>query len=281
MDSMPIEEKEYRLSDKEVNDHLCTGLLNQSKLIWQAGTRDIPGRAQELNVLILTSAKTISIISDLGKASHLSEAVMLARSVIERCVNYCYLLYCDEDEYERFWQYSHQKMYRRLSSSVEAAGYRFEFDGSRHIDLDENPKLKEDIDAFTSSRGKEKTRWTKTSIIDRVHLFCSKSGVNPLPFLLNMLWVYDDASEALHGTFYGCAFDSGVLPTQKEIKVQRKEGDYKREQISLLAIGLHDVLHSVMEVINKNYDLGELFSCSEERKDKLHQILTIMLTRNE
>jgi len=85
----------------------------------------------------------------------LNECYILARSFLERLINYTYLLSCDEEEYSRYLAYTKQKAYRVLDRSFTAGDSKVELTWSGSIDLEKEPELKKAVDMFTSETGKE------------------------------------------------------------------------------------------------------------------------------
>jgi hypothetical protein len=251
------------LGNKEVSDFCCERLLIQAELIQYSALVEAEGRPAELRALLLASSQTASIISDLGKKEHFNECVILSRALVERCVNYCYLLFCGQDEYDRYWQHSHQKLYRKLSRSASSAGYTVSVGFKNSADLLNNPKLKESLDAFTSKHGREITRWTNVDIYDRITLFSERSGINSLAFMLTMLMVYEDASEALHGTLYGCAFHTGIFQPNNSSKSPTDSLEFARSNLTALTYVLTHMLHHVIEALSKHVDLGEILDNSK------------------
>jgi hypothetical protein len=137
---------------------------------------------------------------------------MVFRAWIEKVVTLLYLQVAPQDDVEAYFQYSSQKTYRLLNREVKIAGksgpVEIKFMGK--VDLSLHPKLKAAVEKFTSASGKEKTRWSNSSIDTKLR-FIKDSGMfstTTLEFLVQYL--YDDGSEALHGTLYGCLFHVGV-----------------------------------------------------------------------
>ncbi|HEH9408863.1 TPA: hypothetical protein SIA33_001858 [Aeromonas salmonicida] len=165
-----------------------------------------------------------SIIEDsisldiLAKNYRLNQCYIISRALLERVINFCYLLYSPEDEYESFVAYTKNKAARGLSRKIEIGGQKkvsLEFSGGEY----ELPQdYRDAVERFTSENGREIPRWTKLNIEKRAVFLDEKSGRN---LLLHVLMIYGDASEALHGTLYGAlfhlgTFSPGSIPSDQE-----------------------------------------------------------------
>ena len=150
--------------------------------------------------------------------SRLNQCYIISRALLERLVNFCYLLYASDDEYTSFVDYTKNKAARSLSREIQ-------IDGKTKVSLKfsngeyELPQdYKDAVDKFTSKNGREIPRWTSLNIDKRADFLDKKSGKN---LLLHVLMIYADASEALHGTLYGSLFHFGIYnpgstPTDQE-----------------------------------------------------------------
>ncbi|MEQ4659612.1 DUF5677 domain-containing protein [Providencia manganoxydans] len=209
-----------------------------------------------------------SIIEDaisldiLTKYSRLNQCYIISRALLERVINYCYLLYASNEEYESFVDYTKNKAARSLSRKIE-------LDGVKKVSVDfangyyELPEdYKRAVDKFTSKNGKEIPRWTSLNIDKRACFLDEKSGKN---LLLHVLMIYGDASEALHGTLYGALFHLGTYNIDSIPTDQKSLDEHRNSTLSFLyfmassAIGtLFFSLKDNGIGVNKSYELLEL-----------------------
>ncbi|MCU7999420.1 DUF5677 domain-containing protein [Shewanella sp. SM95] len=143
----------------------------------------------------------------LATHSRINQCYIISRALLERVINFSYLLYAPDDEYNSFVDYTKNKAARSLSRGVvidgkEKISLKFSSDG---YELPQD--YKNAVDKFTSKNGREIPRWTKLNIDKRADFLDKKSGKN---LLVHVLMIYADASEALHGTLYGALFHIGV-----------------------------------------------------------------------
>jgi len=222
-----------------------------------------PDRISSLYPLLFSLRFTGLSISILARHGCLNECFMLARAFLERLINYIYLLFCDEDEYLRYLAHTKQKGFRLLNRSIKAGDLRAELKWLGSIDLSKERELKEAIDLFTSQKGREITRWTSVQLSDRLGVIAEKGGIEIGPLMFSLLGLYQDASEALHGTLYGSIFHIGVFT--RELPSSRSElGKIYNEQFSMLFFMLGVCIGSLVKAIDRIVPIGELKKRSTE-----------------
>lgn len=201
----------------------------------------------------------------LGDSARTNQAYIIARALLERVVNFCFLQLCTDAEYEDYLDYTLNKAGRSLDRSIEAGGEVKACIALKDGSFELPPEIAAAVAKFTSERGREKTRWTSVSLPDRaavVEARLEKTGL-----FMSLLAIYADASEALHGTLYGAVFHLGTysigsLPTDQE-SLDR----HRHETLCCLYLmtgGAIDTLLSLLE------DLGESYasqSATDSRAD--------------
>lgn len=203
-------------------------------------------RLGTLYPLLFSIHHTGTSIGILSSHLHLNECYMLARSFLERLINYIYLLSCNEEEYSRYIAYTKQKAYRVLDRSFTAGDSKVRLTWSGSIDLEKEPELKEAVDMFTSETGKLKTRWTSQRLSEMLESIASIGGLEIGYLIFAILGIYDDASEALHGTLYGSTFHVGTFTGKKPAtKNELKKTWY--EQFSALFLMLGSCIHTLIQ----------------------------------
>jgi hypothetical protein len=226
-------------------------------------------RLGSLYLLLFSMTYTGSSISYLAEGMRaencfINECYMLARSLIERIINYLYLLYCEEEEYKSYLQYTKQKGFRVLNRSFTVGDSEVALKTSESINLEGYPEIAEAVERFTSKKGKTITRWTKSSISDMLETIKTKGNIDIRYLMLAVLDIYDDASEALHGTIYGATFHIGhyygKLPKSKE---ELKESINR--QLSSLFLMLSTSIHTLITGFNDNVAIGEIYNKSIPR----------------
>ena len=209
-------------------------------------------RIQSLYHLLMSIYITGNAINLLAINNFLGESYMLARALLEKLINYMYLLACEEEEYMKYLNYTKQKGYRILNRSIIVEGQKAELKWSGSVDLDKNPELREAVNQFTSKKGKVITRWTSLSIAERLNIIRDKAKIRIEALMLSTLGIYDDASEALHGTLYGSAFHYGFFEGKIPAKVEDLAETY-RNKLILLFFALGTAIASLLEVLTYAY----------------------------
>lgn len=202
-----------------------------------------------------------------------TESIILSRAFMEGTINYCYLLICDDDVFNNHLDYSIQKGYRTALSDLKA----IEALGVKETLSEPDDVLKSKLDKFTSSTGKPINRWTKLSLKDRID-YLNKYQKNFVDKFMTKLFalIYEEASEALHGTLYGTMIDVGVYRGKScPIEVDRHR---KRLPLFIL-VNFCILLQEVIQLLHKNteWDLNNLLEETkkifDEQTDKIMQYL--------
>lgn len=224
-----------------------------------------------------------SIIEDaisldiLASNSRLNQSYIISRALLERVINFCYLLYASDEEYSSFVDYTKNKAARSLSRKIETNGTRkvsLEFSGG-NFELPQD--YKDAVERFTSERGREIPRWTKLSVDKRADFLDKKTGKN---LLLHILMIYSDASEALHGTIYGSLFHLGVYNPGSVPKDQDTLDKHRNNTLSFLyfmgssAIGtlLYCLLDNDVDVRSSFEKADASFNSASEESGLLNDV---------
>jgi len=208
-----------------------------------------------------------------------AECVVLARGFLEKVINYCYLIVCDKDEYDRFLKHTIQKSYRRLDRKIFLDGREIRITWGTKIDTESDQVLKEALSEFTSPGGKEKTHWTKVNLLDRIKIICDKSKLKPEPFLMHTLVIYEDASEAIHGTLYGCSFHTGAYDPSIDKKDPKKIKENINKNLTLLLWQLGIAFHQLILLLNEKNDLKTQQATSQKNIDSSFKLMEDLLKK--
>ena len=193
----------------------------------------------------------------LASHSRVNQCYVISRALLERVINFSYLLYAPEQEYSSFVEYTKNKAARSLSRKIE-------IDGVEKVSLNfasDDYQLSEDyvraVEQFTSANGREIHRWTKLNIDKRADFLDKKSGKN---LLLHVLAIYADASEALHGTLYGALFHLGVFNPSSDMRDQDSVDRQRYANLSFLYFMASAALSTLLFCIKENgADLSEAY----------------------
>jgi len=217
-------------------------------------------RVDSLYLLLYSMYDTACSVSILAMNQKINEGYMIGRALLEKIINYIYLLYCDEEYYKRYLAYTKQKGYRNLKKSIKAGDVVAELKWTGHPDLDDDKELKKAVELFTSKKGKTISRWRNKTIEEMLDLIVERSGVNVKYvkyLMIAMLAIYDDASEALHGTLYGTIFHIGIFSAGSS-RTKSKIVSSVHGQLSLLFFALGCCINSLIEAVNQVFPIEEI-----------------------
>ncbi len=162
--------------------------------------------------------------------------------------------------------YTKQKSYRVQNRSFIAGDHKVELKWAGSVNLDDYSELKEAVNQFTSSKGKAVTRWTSLSLGDRLNVIGEKASINIEGLMFSTLGIYDDASEALHGSLYGATFNYGFF--EGKIPSNTKEfTEIYRNKLLTLFFALGTSIASLLEVISEVYPTDKVKEFARQSGD--------------
>jgi len=261
------------------NDNLFKETRNfaykECSIIYGLKRKNKNNKINELNIILLSCCSTLSAIIDLSSKYEYFylEMIMLSRAFIEKIINFCYLMICEENEYKMYFQYTTQKSIRRLNRKIKIGDKELIIKLNNIEKLKLNDNLKESLEAFTSKNGKEISRWTNRSIEDRLKIISEKSKVNINIFMINLYHIYENASEALHGTIYGCTFHTGIFDPTIDKKDLVKIYKNLNDNAAFLLLELGSMFHEVIVLLNEFDDFSLELKNSNFEKDMIFEIV--------
>lgn len=208
-----------------------------------------------------------------------SESVMLARSFMETVTNFCYASICDEKEYRAFILHPIYKYYfnvgRNLMDEINDYDTYLEHADAikrKREKLKEIPIVQEALAMFSET--KPNLTWTKKSLNERIKAL-EKWGKFLDPFFsLAKIQYYSDASEALHGSLYGCTYDVSVFDPDfdhtNEEKLSKKL--YKDNACMILYLGT--LIHESLTLISYSNDISGIWEYSYKNRGLALNLLT-------
>jgi hypothetical protein len=213
--------------------------------------------ARPLIVGISSNAKAVIKLARLG---FWNELYPIMRSLLERIVTYYYLQYCSEEEFQNYIDYSVQKTYRKFDREIKINDKIYSVKYTGEIDLEKNPELKNIVEKFTSPVSKKPiTRWSNTSIEKKLELIDEVGKIDLFLLLVGLESIYDDGSEALHGTLYGCMFHTGAFQPDRDTKKKSDSGVEFRTQLTVNFALFSLLLAELGKYVSKKYKQKELF----------------------
>lgn len=232
--------------------------------------------------------------------SFTTESIMLSRAFMEKITNFVYASICDVKEYRAFILHPIYKQYCIIGAIEEDdveldKNSKFEKDKFLRKDkarkekqaiFRELPIVLEALEIFSlKRRGMNKKvkkewinktidqrieeiekwsnlPWTDKSMDKRIEVIEKWGKCLDVFFKLSKLQYYSDASEALHGSLYGCTYGVGSFDPQFEStkKDELEKKLYKDSACNLISLGC--LIHESFTVIKYNNDIEELWGHS-------------------
>lgn len=267
--------KKVKWGTQEFSNHLFKYYHKQSDLLeemykyqFEELKKNPNERVDSLYLLLYSMYDTAQSVGILAVNHKINECYMLSRVLLERIVNYIFLLYCEEEDYKRYLAYTKQKSYRNLNRNIKVGELIAGIKWTGKIDLDNDPSLKKAVDLFTSKKGNPISGWRNKTIDQMLLVISQRSEIDIKPLMLGKLAIYDDASEAMHGTLYGTIFQIGLFSTGN-IKTKRQIASSIHGQLSLLFFALGSCIDTLIVAINKVFSVEEIKERSKENLDGL------------
>jgi hypothetical protein len=224
-------------------------------------------RLAKTSTLLMSSSNTGAALLILAEQtdSFTSETVMLARSFMEKLTNFCYASICDEQEYRAFILHPIYKQYHNARTPILGDDptlwkENYEVINQKQEGLKKIAIVKEALSIFSETNGNKP--WTKKTMIQRIDAIEKWGKLFDSFFVISKYEYYADASEALHGSLYGCtlnigSFEPGFNPLDKEALEKR---NLKNTTSMLLHLGL--LLNECFKLVSYTTDIEDIFDHS-------------------
>lgn len=229
---------------------------------------DLP-RVSLLHPLVISMLEDAISIRLIGNDVRTNQTYVIARALVERYTNYCYLLLCDDKEFTDYVDYSLNKAGRRLDRSIEIDGEVKARIGLKDGAVELPSQIQQTIAKLTSDRGREKTRWTNVPLPERAAAV--EARVKASGLFMTLLTIYADASEALHGTLYGALFHLGVFDYGAVPHDQQSLDQHRYTTLCCLYLMSGGLLDTMFRVL---VDVGETYctTYAEESKKRFRTV---------
>jgi len=230
---------------------------------------ELKGRAEEARILPATACSTGLVLYELSKKPDYfySECIMLARSFIEKITNYCYVQVCSEEEYQKFLLHPYYRLFHNTDLEKYAGKEKVSLKYSGRENLRKNTQVSKALDLF--SEDNPRLSWSSLNVHQKIGVLDEKSEIKTSFFLLNTLSLYSDASEALHGSLFGCA-----LPTKAFRLV---DSDVKKDNLKNICLIYAQLGSIANELIKQNCTSEDLLNISNENQEKAVVLMKEML----
>ena len=182
---------------------------------------------------------------------------------------------CEDDEYQKFFKYTIQKSFRKLDQKITIDEHELRLKYTGIPDFNSNPILQDAVSAFTSKTGKAQKSWTSKSLKKRISTILKNSKLEPVIFMTNVLSIYEDASEAVHGSLYGCSFQGGFYyPNVNNINPTEGNKNLHKDTAFLLWC-LALLFHQTILLISEKNHIDEYVDVSSLNGDASYKIMKL------
>jgi hypothetical protein len=223
-------------------------------------------RALEVKIILLSSCSTGTAIHKLGEKPEYfySEMIMLSRSLIEKITNFVYLQVAEKNEYQKFLLHPYYRAFHNSDKSKYTAKARINILYNGKEGLKSIPKVAEALDAFSETNSKKD--WSSKNVDQKISLISKKTKIKTEFFLINTLMVYSNASEALHGSFYGCALATGAFTPEVNTKDLDSVNQNVLKNTALLYAQLGSMIDEVIKFLSEKNEISSLRDASSENQ---------------
>jgi len=269
---------------KQYHQEAIQFFASELTLLKEAVPKILDEKLAKPSVLLVSCGQTGEALLQLAHQtdSFTNESVMLARSFMEKITNFCYVGVCDEKEYRAFLLHPFYKHYHsivspRMEDDLELEAENFAERKKKQDKFKDIPIVREALASFSET--KSNLNWTKKTLGQRIDAIVKWGKLMDVFFTINKLQYYSDASEALHGSLYGCTYNMGVFDPDfdsgKNGELDKKP--YKDSTCVLLHLGM--LVHESFTLLSYSNDIEDIWKYSYQNRGQALNLLFHVLGR--
>lgn len=235
-------------------------------------------RLAKASVLLLSCGQTGEALIQLSAQikTHTREAAMLARPFMETITNFCYVGVCDEREYRAFilhpiYKHYHNVGLPKMEDDLDRITEIIAERKKKQEQLKTIPIVQEALEMFSET--KTNLNWTTKTLNQRIEVLKKWGKFLDIFFFLNKIQYYSDASEALHGSLYGCAYGLGAFDPEfdRTVKDELEKKLYKDNTCILLHLGM--LIHESFTLISYSDNINDVWNYSYKNRGQALNLL--------
>ncbi len=242
-------------------------------------------RIAKASLLLASCGQTGAAVIQLASQPNIftKESAMLARAFMETITNFCYVGVCDEQEYKAFKLHPIYKNYHNISSpkieddldatirTISALNKKQDELKKKQDELKKLPIVQEALSMFSET--KTNLNWTKKKLYERIDVIEKWGKLLDVFFTINKIQYYSDASEALHGSLYGCTYHLGMFDPyfDRTIEDELQKKIYKDNTCMLLHLGM--LIHESFTLISYSDNIEEIWDYSYQNRGNALNLL--------
>lgn len=240
-------------------------------------------------VLLMSCGRTGAAVLQLANQTDTftSQSAMLARAFMETITNFCYVCISDEAEFRAFILHPIYKHYHNVDLpkmeddidfyDLDAIAKKSKARKTKQDKLKKIPIVQEALTIFSET--KSNLNWTKKNLNQRIEAIEKWGKLFDVFFTISKIQYYADASEALHGSLYGCTYGIGVFEPgfdyKKKDEINKKL--YKESACIMLHLGM--LIHESFTLISYSNDIKKIYGYSYKNRGRALNLLLHILEK--
>ena len=241
-------------------------------------------RTAKAATLLISCGQTGAAVLQLANQTDTftSQAAMLARAFMETITNFCYVCICDETEYRRFilhpvYKHYHNIVFPKIEDDTELMIEKYEERKEKQKELKKIAVVQEALAMFSETKSYKP--WTNTKLHERIEAIEKWGKLMDFFFTINKIQYYSDASEALHGSLYGCTYNLGLFDHDFD---RNKEGEFDKKMFKdsacvMLHLGM--LIHESFTLISYTSDIKKIWRYSYDNRTQALNLLFHILEK--
>ena len=243
-------------------------------------------RIAKAATLLMSSSQTGAAIIQLSNQTDIftTQVAMLSRAFMETVTNFCYASICDDKEFRAFvlhpvYKHYHNVGIPKMEDSLEDITGHIAKLKEKQEQLKKIDVVQEALSIFSET--KPNLNWTKKRLHERIDAIKEWGKLLDVFFAINKIQYYSDASEALHGSLYGCTYGIGIFDSEfkssKEDELAKRL--YKNNACILLHLGM--LIHESFTLISYTDDIEEIWNHSYKNRGRALNLLFHILEKKK
>ncbi len=260
-----------------LTEELRKCLFAELTLLKDACNIPLSKEADEVKILLASSCSTGTAIYNLGKQPEYfySEMIMLSRSLIEKLTNFTYLQIADSSEYKKFLLHPYYRAFHNTDRSKHDTKGKITFQFTGKEQLKDILQVQEALKIFSASNSK--MDWSSLNIDQKIAKISEKTKIQTAFFLMNTLSIYSNASEALHGSLYGCALATGIYSPGVKTNTSGEINKNLLKNTALLYAQLGSMINEIFSLLSeKSEQMKEISKASIENQKVCLSIMKVI-----
>lgn len=254
--------------EREIVQELSKGFFSQLTLLKGLASTELEQPAQDTKILLASMCTTGTALKELSDNPQyfFNEAVMLGRSFLEKGVNFCYLQVCDDEERKRFLLHPFYRMYHNADRSKYADELKLSLSFTGKDELKKIQRVQDALECFSETNHKK--AWSERNLDEKIGFIAKNSKLEIGILLLNSISIYSHASEALHGSLYGCALATGAYFPDVDSSDQSEVMLRLFKETALLYVQLSSLIHEIFRLLSEsNEEAAQLLGYSQKNQE--------------